>query len=122
MDRPKPAHFLASTSQAFRYVEKTNPRSSNLQFLTYGVYELSGPVHSGLLSHTNEEALLFCWKGSVTATVDGRDHPLERYDVLYVPRNAAYALKQQDGQSQVIVCRANAENCHPVFHAKWKEF
>jgi len=70
MDKPKPAHFLASEASSFRYVEKTNPRVSNLQFLTYGVYELDGAVDSGMLAHPTEETLLFCWQGKVSAQVD----------------------------------------------------
>src|SRR5882672_10695184 len=61
MNQPKPAHFLSSADGFFRYVEKTNPHSSNLDFLTYGIYELGGLARSGLLAHPGEEALLFCW-------------------------------------------------------------
>jgi len=122
MDRPKPAHFLASEAGSFRYVEKTNPRTSNLQFLTYGVYELAGGVQSGILAHPGEEALLFCWQGSVAASLGGQDYALEHYDVLYLPRDTPYRLSQPDGEGKVIVCRARAEKSHGVFHARWKEF
>src|SRR5689334_1703040 len=71
---PKPAHFLSAADSSFRYVEKTNPDSSNLDFLTYGVYELAGEVQSGLLAHPGEEALLFCWKGKCTASLGGKDY------------------------------------------------
>src|SRR5881394_712099 len=65
-NKPQPAHFLSLADSSFRYIEKTNPDSSNLDFLTYGVYELAGQVRSGLLAHPGEEALLFCWKGNCT--------------------------------------------------------
>ena len=74
MDNPKPANFLSAQSQSFRYVEKSNPQTSNLQLLTYGVYELAGPVKSGWLAHPNEEALLFCLQDPVAARVDGREY------------------------------------------------
>src|SRR5437868_4368085 len=106
MDKPKPAHFLKNDSQSFRYVEKTNPHTSNLQFLTYGVYELTGNIQSGSLAHPQEEALLFCWKGEVVATVNGTEYKLNHYDTLYVPRGACYRLSQLTGESKVIVCRA----------------
>jgi 5-deoxy-D-glucuronate isomerase len=95
---------------------------SNLKFLTCGVYELSGAMSSGALGHPDEEALLFCWQGKVSAAVSGQDFALEHYDVLYIPRGAAYRLSQTEGESKVIVCRAPAEKTHPVFHAKWEEF
>lgn len=122
MDKPKPAHFLSAASGSFRYLEKSNPLSSNLQFLTYGIYELDGATRSGLLAHPSEEALLFCWKGAVDAAVDDQEFHLDHYDVLYISRGAGFRLSQAEGQSKVIVCRAAAEKSHPIFHAKWKDF
>ena len=122
MDKPKHANFLSADDGNFRYVEKSNPHSSNLQFLTYGVYELTGAAHSGNLAHPGEETLLFCWKGAVTVNLNGADYALEHYDVLYVPRNGSYRLAQKQGESKVIACRAPAEKAHPVFHAPWKKF
>src|SRR5581483_11335754 len=122
MSTVKSASFLSNDAGSFRYVEKSNPHTSNLQFLTYGVYELSGPISSGALGHPDEEALLFCWKGATGVRMNGDHYPLETYDVLYVPRGAAYRLEQSEGESKVIVCRAPAEKAHPAFHAKWKEF
>jgi mannose-6-phosphate isomerase-like protein (cupin superfamily) len=122
MNKPKPPHFLSSESGSFHYIEKTNPRRSNLQFLTYGVYELIGQVASGLLAHPGEEALLFCWQGKVAVHVDAQDFELDHYDVLYIPRDAPYRLTQPKGESKVIVCRASAAKAHKIFHARWKEF
>ena len=121
MNAPKPAHFLPSEAASFRYIEKSNPRSSNLEFLTYGVYELEGSVRSGAFAHSAEEALLFCWKGSPTVVVSGTNYGLETYDVIYLPRGVTYSLQQSGGESKVILCRAPAEKTHPVFHARWKE-
>ncbi len=121
MSQPQPATFLPADASAFRYFEKSSPQTSNLEFLTYGVYELNGPVRSGLLAHPGEEALLFCWQGEITATLSSAGYRLEYYDVLYVPRGAAYRLGQEGGESKVVVCRAPAENTHPPFHAKWAE-
>ena len=47
-DTPKPASFLDNESSGFRYTEKTNPDTSNLDFLTYGIYEISGDTPSGV--------------------------------------------------------------------------
>jgi mannose-6-phosphate isomerase-like protein (cupin superfamily) len=116
------ADYLSRDAAAFRYIEKSNPRNTALQFLTYGVYELSGPASSGTLTHAEEESLLFCWKGSVTAFLGGTAFALEHYDVLYVPRGTGYRLEQANGESRIITCRAPAAAAHPVFHAKWKEF
>jgi mannose-6-phosphate isomerase-like protein (cupin superfamily) len=122
MNAPKPATFVPADAGSLRYIEKSNPQNSNLQLLTYGVYELSGPVQSSPLAHPGEEALLFCWQGEVTATLDGVIYPLRRYDVLYVPRGEGYRLGQSAGESRLVVCRAPAATAHPVFHAGWSEF
>jgi len=119
---PRPATFVPADADGFRYVEKSSTHNSNLQFLTYGVYELTSDVGSGEIVHPSEEALLFCWKGSASASVNGAPYLLEPYDVLYVPRGAAYRLAQSGGESKIIVCRAPATKAHPVFHAQWKVF
>jgi mannose-6-phosphate isomerase-like protein (cupin superfamily) len=122
MTRPKPATFVPADAGALRYTEKSTPQTSNLQFLTYGVYDLSGPRQSRPLAHPGEEALLFCWQGEVTASLGGAAYPLRPYDVLYVPRGAAYQLGQAGNASRLIVCRAPADNAHPPFHARWDDF
>src|SRR4029078_9411001 len=122
MDKPKPANFLANDSAKFVYVEKSSPQSSNLSFLTYGVYELKGAIASGSLAHPSEEALLFYWKGAADVQLDGKTYSLEHYDTLYVPRGATYRLSQNQGESKHIVSRATADKVHPAFHSKWKEF
>jgi len=118
----KPAQFLAGGKAEFRYYEKSNPHTSGLQFLTYGVYEIAPGAASGTLVHAEEEALLFCWKGEVTIHLNGSSFLLETYDALYVPRGAAYRLGQAKEPSKVVVCRAPAAQAFPVFHAKWKQF
>jgi len=119
---PLPPQFLAAGDRRFVYVEKSSPLTTNLQWLTYGVYELGGEVHSAPLAHAGEECLLFAWQGEVTVTLGDLQYRLERYDVLYVPRGESYRLQNHAGESKVIVCRATAENRHPPFHARWKEF
>ncbi len=118
----KPANFLANEAGSFRYVEKSTPHDTGLEFLTYGVYELSGAITSGALTHAEEEALLFCWRGSVSVRIGGAVYAMEYYDTLYVPRGATYRFEQTGGASKVIVCRAPAATAHPVFHSKFREF
>ena len=55
MSQIHPATFVSRDCGSFRYVEKSNPRNSNLELLTYGVYELNGPVTSSTLAHPEEE-------------------------------------------------------------------
>jgi len=119
---PLPAHFLAADQRRFVYVEQSSPATSNLQWLTYGVYELAGPVASGWLGHAQEEALLFCVAGAVEVELEGTCFALADHDVFYVPRGAAYRFAHRGPQSRIIVCRAPADERHPPFHARWQEF
>lgn len=118
---PLPAHFLAAGDRRFVYVEKSNPATTHLQWLTYGVYELSGDVASAPLSHVGEECLLFCWEGAVAAELAGTEYALDHYDVLYVPRGETYRLRNRAESCRVIVCRATADNRHPPYHARWQD-
>lgn len=120
-EKPKPANFLSAQAQSFRYIEKSSPQTSNLELLTYGVYELAGAVESGKLAHPDEEALLFCLQGTVNAQLDGRQFTLNHYDVLYVPRGAPYQLSQKEGAGKVVACRAPAGASHPVFYSQWTQ-
>ncbi len=122
MTQAKPATFVGAESGSFAYIEKSSPQDSHLQFLTYGWYELSGPICSGLLAHPAEETLLFCWQGEASVRLNGAAYPLKHYDVLYIPRGTSYQVAQQAGAAKLIVCRAPAEKTHPVFHAKWEQF
>ncbi|MGH7967727.1 MAG: 5-deoxy-glucuronate isomerase [Limisphaerales bacterium] len=120
--QPKPARFLGSDHTGFRYLEKANPQTTGMQFLTYGVYELASGGTSGLLAHPEEEALLFCWQGSLTVRLNGTFYLLEPYDVLYVPRGASYRLEQATSPAKLVLCRAPAAKTHMPFHARWQEF
>lgn len=121
MNTVKPATLLTKSARSFAYVEKVSPASSNLIYLTYGVYELEGKVCSGALSHAGEEALLFNLKGDVTVELSGQTFVLGRYDVVYVPRGMVYRFRQEAGQGRVVACRAPATGDHPVYHASWEK-
>lgn len=122
MNTAEPPTLIPADRASCRYVEKVNPRLSNLKLLSYGVYELRGPACSGTISHPDEESLLFCWKGGNTVLMGGTDYAMTRYDVLYVPRGEGYRIIQNGGDSSLILCRAVAEHRHPPFHARWAEF
>lgn len=122
MSTPLPATLLPAAGDGFRYREKSNPHTSSLEWLTYGVYELEPRARSGRLAHPEEEALLFCWQGAAGVQSGGHSYALETYDVFYVPRGATYQLTAAGEGAAIAVCRAPAENVHPPFHASWQAF
>jgi len=116
-----PAHFLPAEARHFSYVEKSSPRSSHLQWLTYGVYELAGPICAAPIVHADDELLLFCWEGAARVHLCGQEYDLEHYDVLYVPRGQGYRLECRQGTARLIACRATAQTSHAPYHARWQE-
>ncbi len=125
MSTVKSASFLSTDAGSFRYVEKSNPHTSNLQFLTYvkRMARLSGPICSGALAHPAEEALLFSWKGTTSVRMNGEKYLLENVRrALCAPRGAAFQLEQTDEEQGDPVPRAGGQQAHPAFHARWKEF
>jgi quercetin dioxygenase-like cupin family protein len=123
IDTIKEATFLRAEDWKFRYQEKSIPASSNLDFLTYGTYELAPFAATSPICHPNEEALLFCMEGKVEICVSDATHLLTHYDVLYIPMNSPYAMKKvSDCGAKIVVCRAKAEKKHEVFHGSWEKF
>lgn len=120
----KPAHLLRADDWQFEYRQKSNPANSNLDLLTYGVYRVAPGASSDELFHRNEEALLFCMASEpLIVEVDGQAYSMAHYDTLYVSMATPYRIQNPTGEIQsLVVCRAPAENRHPVFHSVWNEF
>ncbi|MBN1864709.1 MAG: cupin domain-containing protein [Victivallales bacterium] len=122
-DEVKEATLMRSEDWRFRYHEKSIPASSNLDFLTYGTYEIAPLAATSPILHQNEEALLFCIDGKVEACVAGETRLMTHYDVLYVPLDTPYSMRNiSDSNAKMVVCRAKAEKKHEVFHAAWETF
>jgi len=96
---------------------------ANLLFLNCGEYSVPPGSESVLSSLPDRESLLFMWKGELEADVSGQIYKLDSYDTLYVPRGAAYRLRNRSGQPAcAIQTSAPAKNVHPVFHSSFAEF
>ena len=118
----KPANLLRAEDCEFEYRQRSCPANSNLDLLTFGEYGIAPNATSEELFHRGEEALLFCLFGSAIVDVDGRPCTLEHYDVLYVPLATPYRIHNDtESEAMLVVCRAPAENQHPVHHAVWEE-
>jgi mannose-6-phosphate isomerase-like protein (cupin superfamily) len=118
----KPAHLLKADAWQFEYRQKSNPRNSNLDLLTYGFYRIAPEAISDELFHRGEEALLFSLAGESSVDVDGQTIELSHYDTIYIPLATPYRIANRSGEeSQFAVCRAPAENQHAVFYSSWKQ-
>jgi len=121
--KARPANLLRADAWQFEYRQKSNPANSNLDLLTYGVYRIAPGVLSDELHHRGEEALLFCMATeSLCVEIENQTIALGYYDTLYVPLDTPYRIRNTTSEIQsLVVCRAAAENRHPVVHSVWNE-
>lgn len=118
----KPADLLRADDWQFEYRQKSNPQTSNLDLLTYGTYRVGPNIRSDELYHRKEETILFSIEGVVEVTVEDQSFTLNHYDTLYLPLGTPYRIREAKGErALLVVCRAPAENEHPIHHAKWEE-
>jgi mannose-6-phosphate isomerase-like protein (cupin superfamily) len=119
----RPANLLRAEDWKFEYRQKSNPATSNLDLLTYGVYRIAPGATSDELFHRADETLLFCLADApVTVQFDQQSFSLAHYDTLYVPVGTPYRIcnPSRDIQS-LVVCRAPAEKRHVVVHTVWED-
>ena len=102
------------------YRQRFTPKQTNLLFLNTGEYELPGGSESGPLAVPGHETLLWMWRGTAVATVNGVEHCLATYDVLYVPLGASFTLRNEaEETARMFQTSAPAANEHPLHHARW---
>lgn len=105
----------------FVMTEVFNQDNSNLGFLSLSVIK-QRTGSSPFLAFPKDECLLFLLDGSIVVELDGRNHEMEKYDVLYVPVGAAMRIRYRKGDpASLYLYRAVGEKVYPVVHAKWEE-
>ena len=118
----QPGRLFRAATGGVRYLERFRPQDANLHWLGCGEFELAPQAASATYSFPGEESLLFQWKGTSRVTLAGADYTLEPYDILYVPRGAAFAIANPAAEpSRLVHTHAAAENTHPVFHSRFAE-
>ena len=116
----KPGVLTRAAQAPVVYRERFTPATANLQFLSCGEYALEPGATSQTVAYPDEEALLYAWRGTACVTMGGRSYALANYDMLYVPKGAAYSISNPAAEpATVIVTRATAENVHPAYHAEF---
>ncbi len=118
----KPAQLMKAEECQFMYRQKSNPKTSNLDLMTYGTYHIAAGATSDELYHRQEELILFCMSDGQAVDVEGVKYSLNYYDTLYIPMATSYSFSNEtDEEGFMIACRAKAENKHQPEHAIWKE-
>lgn len=118
----KPAHLLKADDWQFEYRQKSNPKTSNLDLLTYGTYRIAPHITSDELFHRREEAILFCLEGQQQVDVDGQPYSLSHYDTLYLPCQTPYRITSTgDTPGLLAVCRAKSQQQHAPYLSRWSD-
>jgi 5-deoxy-glucuronate isomerase len=89
------------------------PGRTATRHLHYGriILEAGQPL---TLRTEDRETGLVCLKGSAAATVEGQTYQLDRYDALYVPRDATVALKPGNAGCDLAEIAAAVQSRYPV--------
>jgi mannose-6-phosphate isomerase-like protein (cupin superfamily) len=119
----QPGGLYRATDASVIYRKRFVSEEAHLKFLSCGEHHLPGGSISQALSVPGCESLLYMWKGTAVAVVDGVAYDLASYDTLYIPLGSAFQLRNASADPAcVIQTSAPAQNVHPVFHSKFAEF
>jgi mannose-6-phosphate isomerase-like protein (cupin superfamily) len=116
----KAAVLYRGANAPVTYREHFTPRSGNLEFLSCGEFEIQPGAATQPLAFPHEEALLYAWRGTAAAEVEGASYEMAEYDVLYLPKGQTWSLSNNGKEpARLWLTRAPAQNVHPVFHAQF---
>lgn len=89
------------------------PRNSTMQHLAYGRIILNASKQLESFSTRDRETGLVCLAGQAAITVDGKDHSLQQYDAIYIPRDSSVKVATS---SSVDIAEFSAEvdNRYPL--------
>lgn len=118
-----PGQLFKAEGASAVYRQRFVNSDADLQFLCCGEHHLPPGSTSETISVPGREVLLFMWKGSAVAQVDGSEYELATYDTLYVPLGSSFRLRNAGAEpASLVQTSAPADNTHPVFHSKFAEF
>jgi mannose-6-phosphate isomerase-like protein (cupin superfamily) len=110
-------------SNGASYRQRFLHRDAGLQFLDAGEYRLGPGQRYVETALPRRESLFFQWRGTGVVSIEGQEYPLENYDTLYVPRGAAFSIRNDGTEPAVLIqTSAPAEHTHPPFHSPFREF
>jgi 5-deoxy-glucuronate isomerase len=86
--------FRRTNQQVGRHISVT-PQNSSMRHLAYGRIILSPSQRDVSFSTGNRETGLICLAGNAMVAVDGRQHPLELCDAIYIPRDSSVEVASE---------------------------
>jgi mannose-6-phosphate isomerase-like protein (cupin superfamily) len=114
--------FLAADNVQYTYSQRINNKSSNLEFLSMGIFKIKSKMITDEIYRPKEETLLFCLHGSVEVEMEGQKLVLTYYDVLYIPLATPYRIRGKSAEEAIVAdFRALAKNKHKPYYASWKK-
>jgi 5-deoxy-glucuronate isomerase len=97
------------------------PGETASRHLYFGRIILEGGAEPLKFETEMRETGLVCLKGSASISTEGRPYTLNRYDALYVPRNASVEVKPGAAGCDLAEISAQVENRYPVQYVSFAE-
>src|SRR4030042_70705 len=94
--------------------------NTGLDFLRYGRILLEKEGGRIQVDSQDEEIGFVCLKGNGTIQVDGKTHPLSKYDALYLPMESRCTISSK-GPFDLAECAAPSSKKYPVQFVRFEE-
>ncbi len=97
------------------------PGSTASRYLHYGRIVLDAGAAPLTFANHERETGLICLNGSATVRANGQSFALDKYDSLYVPRDASIDVTPGPGGCDLAEIAAPVERAYPLQHVKFAD-
>ena len=111
--------FRNTNSHTGRSIAVT-PQNSSTEHLAYGRIILNESRPTESFSTGNRETGLICLSGKATVTVDNEPVQLDKFDAIYIPRDASVSITANSG-ADLAEFSADVDNRYPLQVVRFKE-
>jgi mannose-6-phosphate isomerase-like protein (cupin superfamily) len=119
---PKEGKLFSVDSAKVEFKDILTPCNSNLSFLSLTFCTVKPAGVSSAVSYKDEESLISCLEGEGTIEIDDSIYTLKRYDILYIPRNTKFIIKnEKDIDFKLYIARAPSNLDAPVVYKSFEE-
>jgi 5-deoxy-glucuronate isomerase len=111
--------FRKTNAQAGRHISVT-PQNSTMQHLAYGRIILNSSKPLVSFFSGNRETALICLSGQATVKTDGGEFILDRYDAVYIPRDATIEVSTSSA-TDLAEFSSDVESRYPLQVVRYAE-
>ena len=111
--------FRKTNAQAGRHLSVT-PQNSTMRHLAYGRIILNSSKPSVSFPTGDRETALICLSGSAAVKTGEREFGLDRYDAIYIPRDATIEVSTRN-ETDIAEFSSDVEGKYPVQVVRYSE-